>query len=605
MANPSTGKRFVALSAAVALGFGGALIAAPASATTDGEFRAAAAEAFTLSDNIAAIGFGEDGSVVAQVVADTAGAEVDSALTKANTFAKKTTGSEVVVQEVASTYSTQPLESSTQDAETLDYSAPDEIVAGAGYLSGTATLGFLCSVGFPATGPNGEDALITAGHCASEGDPVYMERPSTSNVFTDTYNTSEVDFDRQVGEFTHAQYGPVTIDEIKTEADLDPAQMQDFGVITVDESAGFELLGEVATWGESSGGKDDLASDTTPITGVHDVTTADIGKEVFHSGRTTGKTSGDIGWDESKGSVSIAGIVDGYAPIKDDDGNGYMVYGFASETPVAGGDSGGTVMLGDKAVGVVSGGFAAQGDLPAMLWTAELSEGLKHLPGSYEILTTEGAESPSPTPTDDPTEEPSEDPSTEPTTPAPTPTDGDDEDADQQLVVDPGEIAAERFVADGAEQAEEENRGVTYTVSDVEPGTEVVFDTYVSGSAESANAGSEALTASTQDEETPEKSITVVADDNGVALSRIWGQTSAAPEAYIGDYRVVATLEEKTLEGEFSVVAEASDPEGGQDGDGSEELPRTGSTVAPLIAAAAGLVTLGGASVYMARRRKA
>ncbi|GAA4514472.1 hypothetical protein [Brevibacterium yomogidense] len=298
-------------------------------------------------------------------------------------------------------------------------------------------------------------------------------------------------------------------------------------------------------------------------------------------------TKGDICWDESKGSASIAGIVDGCAPITDDACNGYMVYGYASETPVSGGDTGGAVMLGDKAVGVVSGGSVAKGDVPAMLWTVELTEGLKHLPGSYEILTTEGAEeSPSPTPTDDPTAEPTEDPTTDPTTSTPTPTDGDDEDADQQLAVDPGEIAAERFVADGAEQAEEENRGVTYTVNDVEPGTEVVFDTYVSVSAESANAGSEALTTSTQDAETPAKSITAVADDNGVASSRIWGQTSAALEAYIGDYRVVATLEEKTLDGKFSVVAEASDPEGGQDGDGGEELPRTGSTVAPLFGAA-------------------
>ena len=55
--------------------------------------------------------------------------------------------------------------------------------------------------------------------------------------------------------------------DVETDADLDPEQMQDFAVITVDESAGFNLIGEAATWSEESGQADDLASDTTDITG--------------------------------------------------------------------------------------------------------------------------------------------------------------------------------------------------------------------------------------------------------------------------------------------------------------------------------------------------
>lgn len=613
MAHPTTGKRFVALSAAVALGFGGAMIAGPAAAAPSTDLKTAAAEAFTSSETIAAIGHGEDGSIVAQVVAGSDEAEVEAALESANAVAQEQTGDDIVVQEVAAQYSNATPEPTETAPQKGDFESSDDVVAGAGYVLDAGDGMGLCSVGFPATGPDGEDAIITAGHCSggeASGD-VYVEKPSTTNVFTDSYDTFDFDSSRKLGTFTHSQYGPMTLDEVDTEDDLDATQMQDFGVITVDESSGFNLIGEAATWSEESGQADDLASDTTPITGVHDVTTDDIDSEVFHSGRTTGKTSGDIGWDESNGNISIGGIVDGYAPVEDVDGNQYMVYGFASETPVDSGDSGGTVMMGDQAVGVVSGGIPAQGDTPAMLWTAELAEGLTHLPGDYEVKTSgddDETESPEPTPTDTPSETPTQEPTEDPTTPAPTPTETDDADVDAELSVDPQEIAAESFLAEDEEQAESDDRGVRYTVEGVEPGSEVLFETFTGSDAAAANAGSEEAPAEESDQE-PAKSITVTANEDGVAQSRIWGMTTAEAEAYIGDYDVVAQTEDETLEGSFSVVAgEGDEGEGGEDGDegeGGEDLPRTGSTVAPLAAGAAGLVALGGALVYVARRRQA
>ena len=608
MAHPTTGKRFVALSAAVALGFGGAMIAGPASAAPAGDLKTVAAEAFTSSDKIAAIGHGADGTIVVQAVVpadvtsveDIEDTEVQEALEPAQALAEDTTGEDLVVQPVGDTYSTPSANVQNQAGPTWEGGAPDDVVAGAGYVVRNGASAGLCSVGFPATGPDGGDAIITAGHCSDVGGDVYVERPSTSNAQGNDYADAEWDESRKLGTFTHSQYGPAVLGDVQDESDLDPAQMQDFAVITVDESAGFNLIGEAATWSDASATGDDLASDTTPITGIHDVTTDDIGKEVFHSGRTTGKTSGDIGWDaEEYGNVSVGGIVDGYAPVTDDAGNQYMVYGFASETPVGGGDSGGTVMMGDKAVGVVSGGIDADAiapGSPAMLWTAELAEGLTHLPGDYEIKTTEGSE--------EPTEEPSETPTPTPTpteteTSSPTPTETDDADVDPALAVDPQEIAAERFIAEDEDQAIEDDRGVTYTVTDVEPGSEVTFDTYTGGDA--ANAGSGAAPAADAADE-PAKSITVTADEDGVASSRVWGLPTADASAYVGDYSVVATTETETLEGSFSVVEGSGD---GDEGDGGEDLPRTGSTVAPLVAGAAGLVALGGALVYVARRRQA
>ena len=103
----------------------------------------------------------------------------------------------------------------------------------------------------------------------------------------------------------------------------------------------------------------------------------------------------------------------------------------------------------------------------------------------------------------------------------------------------------------------------------------------------------------------------MTADEDGNASSRVWGLPSAPAEAYIGDYEVVVTTEEDTLEGSFEVVGEDGGDGGQDDGDegdnggDGDDLPRTGSTTGPLAAGAAGLVALGGALVYVARRRRA
>lgn len=595
MNTPQGGKRFVALSAAVALGLGSAMIAGPAMATTDSkDLSKVAAEVLSGADQVSAIGHNADGEVVVEVVGQSPeaadDAEVSEALESAQAFAKSTTGKDLVVEYVAEPYKalTGTETDAAEDEEAAEYKADDEIVAGAGYFADRGDgsgMGGMCSVGFPATNSSGDDVLITAGHCDAAGDKdVYVERPSTSEAITGTMETAQIDQTRKLGTFTHSQFGPTTDEEVEDNSDLNPESMQDFGVITVDPASGFETVGEVATWSEDSAKADDLASETTPISGIHDVTGGDDGAEIFHSGRTTGKTSGKIG-----------GIIDGYAAIEGHDGTSYMVYGFESNTTVLPGDSGGAVMMGDKAVGVVSGGRDASGDMPAFLWTAELEEGLKHLPGDLEIKTTESdddeTEAPKPTPTE--TKDPTKEPSEKPTTEAP--------DEDPALTVDPQEIAAERFIAEDEDQAVEEDRGVTYTVTDVEPGSEVTFDTYT-GAGDAANAGTEAAPeGETADE--PAKSITVTADENGTASSRVWGLPTADASAYVGDYDVVVTTEDETLEGDFSVVEGGDNGNGGED-DG-EELPRTGSTTGPLVAGAAGLVALGGALVYVARRRQA
>lgn len=95
------------------------------------------------------------------------------------------------------------------------------------------------------------------------------------------------------------------------------------------------------------------------------MTKKDVGKSVYRVGRTSGKHSGRIQ------------LVNGYANV-----SGRMVYGFSAKAKAVQGDSGGPVMLGSKAVGMVSG---ASGGI---VWAAELYEGLKHLGAKYSITTS-------------------------------------------------------------------------------------------------------------------------------------------------------------------------------------------------------------------------
>ena len=635
MKTPQGAKRFVALSAAVTIGMGGVALTVPAMATNDGpkelgEAVASVAEGTSIADKIAAIGYNADGEIVVQTVAGQGITAQSKVLEPVRQLAEAEGQDELHIKPIANGYS--PINAT-------------DVVGGAGYAvdKGSGNWG-LCSFGFPATGPNGEEAILTAGHCAEVGEQVYLERPSTSPAGTGRIHEQlpfELLKDEPIGEFTASEFAKT---DFINDSDWDnpgrynPADAQDFAVITLDDDS-LTTHPEVTDW--TTAGDDDLSASTREVAGVHDVTMADVGKEITRSGRSSGQQSGPIGSDDDE-KAYVGEVVDGYGLVAvPESTRTAVVYGFAAQTLGIPGDSGGAVMMGDQAVGVTSlsnyDRTTQEGD---WIWVAELASGLETVADGYTVKTVEDEEpepTPTPTATDTPEPTPTATDSPEPTptatdtpeptptatdtpeptptatdTPEPTPTatETDDADVDAELTVDPQEIAAERFIADGEEQAEAEDRGVTYSVTGVEPGSEVTFDTYM-GAREAANAGSEAAPAADAADE-PAKSITLTADEDGNVSSRIWGETTAPASAYIGDYEVVVTTEDETLEGAFSVVDGSGDGDGGQDdggngdeGDNGDDLPRTGSTTAPLVAGAAGLVALGGALVYVARRRQA
>ncbi|SMY10731.1 hypothetical protein [Brevibacterium jeotgali] len=195
-----------------------------------------------------------------------------------------------------------------------------------------------------------------------------------------------------------------------------------------------------------------------------------------------------------------------------------------------------------------------------------------------EDPTDEATETAEPTPTDQPTE------TAEPTA---TPTDDeDDADVEYALHVDPQEISPADFV--------DQDKGVTLTAQGLEAGEEAEFSVAAAGS------NVESLTE------------VVTADEDGVAQWNVYGLDASNPSAYLGDYDVTATNEsDETVSGSFTVTdAAGDDSEAGEDDSDSSEdeggsnLPRTGMELGGLAAGAA-LLTIGGATVLLSRRRAA
>ncbi|WP_449276907.1 LPXTG cell wall anchor domain-containing protein [Leucobacter sp. GX24907] len=262
--------------------------------------------------------------------------------------------------------------------------AANDVVGGAGYLSLEGdTLASACSMGFTAWTPSGDPAILTAAHCTADGtfDNTVRSIPSEQPA-----HLGEGAGDEQwapleqtlLGAFGFSQFGgPGNADgqdDSRWPDDPespDSAESYDLAVIeNIDDS--FNLLPEVTDW--STAGSDDLSGSTTEITSVGAPTIGDVSK----SGRTTGKTDGTI-TDED--------ITRGYhrlwASNEPGETRWRWVKGFASSVQSAGGDSGGAVYQGGKAVGVVSGG-AGNDDRGELTWASLLDEVPAELEG-YEV----------------------------------------------------------------------------------------------------------------------------------------------------------------------------------------------------------------------------
>ncbi|WP_336660450.1 S1 family peptidase [Leucobacter sp. USHLN153] len=375
-----TQRRPIALGAAITIGFGSLFISAPAFAddetpTTDQqEVLEAPAEETSVPEEapdeaaealedagveVVALGVDGDGvPVVVQTEGSETGAEVDAAI---EAYAAQLGAPSANVQTVSSA--------------PVAYAATD-VVGGAGYLAFEGEEGVsFCSIGFSAWSPEGEPALLSAGHCTDDGaySGTALVKPSVQPAVTgDLPGTgNEQNGTGMLGEFGFSQFGGTN----NSDADLsvsEPVPDPEGTDVSIIENIGsqFDLRPEITDW--STAEDDDLAAKTIAIKSVK-TTDPTEGSAVSKSGRTTGYTSGTVG-----------ALVDGWSIITTPDGDPRWVRGFQSDVLAAPGDSGGAVFQGNSAIGVISGGSPASGDIPQFTWTASLKHILPHIPG-YEV----------------------------------------------------------------------------------------------------------------------------------------------------------------------------------------------------------------------------
>ncbi|MCD5340796.1 S1 family peptidase [Arthrobacter sp. AK04] len=249
--------------------------------------------------------------------------------------------------------------------------APEEDVrGGVGYIADTGNIadpGWICSTGFSAFDPAGLPAVLTAGHCASDG----------------AAETAELEFQFNrtgpLGKFGYSQFGgPGNSPVLRPGSVDDPLQPGDPGNVGTDiavvESlrADLDPLPAASTWGDVS----------QPEPEVKIIGTAEpvAGMPVCRSGRTSAWSCGTV---DAVGIFVVPGP--GYAADPNDlrAFNGFLSYGVQS----SGGDSGGPYLSGNYAVGTHAAGDTPdeQGNVVENFAVgATLADSLAVLPG-YQL----------------------------------------------------------------------------------------------------------------------------------------------------------------------------------------------------------------------------
>ncbi|MFT4234620.1 MAG: S1 family peptidase, partial [Microbacterium sp.] len=264
----------------------------------------------------------------------------------------------------------------SEPAEAL---SSDDVVGGAGIalLDGPqGGSGGLCSVGFAAWTPDGDPAILTAGHCTFDGAAPYafLTLPSGDTAGGGAEDTSDVELTAVLGEVAFSQLGGTPDDDgnptVGSEGDA-----TDIAAIDV-TNEDLKLHPEVTDWTNI----DDLsASILTNVTAVGD---PDFGSAqvATRSGRTTGVTEGEL-------------LEQGILRVSQDenDTEGRLVTGFAVAAHADHGDSGGSIVQGSTAIGVLSaGGYDENGD--EFIWGTSLTDALTYTDGYTVQLDLEEPE---------------------------------------------------------------------------------------------------------------------------------------------------------------------------------------------------------------------
>lgn len=362
-----TGRRPLALTAATTLALSGLFLGAPAAFAEDSaeapsqdapiEVLNTRAELDKVGTDMVAVGQTADGGNVVVVTADSAASDSE-------------------ISQIAATEGF-PDASVVKVDRTLSAFDEGDVVGGQGYLSVAPDLpGFLagesgsaawsCSLGFAAFSPEGDPALLSAGHCAfDENDEPLSDTTLSVPSSEDAAGSDQVELPSDVellGTFGFAQFGGAD-GGLGSNGETTAT---DISVIDIAPDSGWNPVPAVTDWTTAGDSLSSLADSVIEIKSV----AAPVLGEVSKSGRTTGFTTGTVDGDD---------ILDGWAPI-----DGHWVRGFSSNTLAGPGDSGGAVIQGNAAVGLISGGSEATETEEQFTWAASLVTALPQT-GGYEV----------------------------------------------------------------------------------------------------------------------------------------------------------------------------------------------------------------------------
>ena len=253
--------------------------------------------------------------------------------------------------------------------------APEaDIPGGVGYIADT---GWICSTGFSAFDPAGLPAVLTAGHCASDG---AAETATLEVQFTQTGLLGTFGFSQFGGPGNSWVLDPNTAIGPDKTALTDPGNVGTDIAVVESLRSGVNPVPAASTWGDASQPEADVK-----IIGAADPV---AGMPVCRSGRTSAWSCGTV---DAVGIFIVPGPTyveptetsDPDEPLDLRAFNGFLSYGVQS----SGGDSGGPYVSGNYAVGT-----HAAGDNPDKSGNliqnfavgATLTESLSVLPG-YQL----------------------------------------------------------------------------------------------------------------------------------------------------------------------------------------------------------------------------
>ncbi|MGP9490401.1 trypsin-like serine protease, partial [Glutamicibacter sp. AOP5-A2-7] len=248
--------------------------------------------------------------------------------------------------------------------------AAEDVYGGMGYATspnGDYSGGFgVCSLGFNAWNAAGEDAVITAGHCTTDGsmkDVAVLEHDAV-----DSYSAIGI----HLGTFGFSQFGT----ENNGGYPWDPQNAPDWEVGTdiavIDAiNPAANLHPGVTKWADGKDERDETINVTSDGEGI-------VGQDACNSGRTTGWQCSEL---LEEGVFFVAGF--------DENGNSTdqsvrTVWGYTAASPdgdtLLPGDSGGAVVQGTRAIGINS---AYSGNVA--LYTSLVDAQSKTPVGEYDV----------------------------------------------------------------------------------------------------------------------------------------------------------------------------------------------------------------------------